>query len=329
MIIRTFIETAGTFDEREMLSKFHSGIVAAENIPEEVIIPGVTTHAACIDLSLEYKHCDVAVMLGSWKLKDRSHHQVRSSVASSASCFVVIETPLLGRIVDFQQNKYFRIGVNGFLNNSGIFHLGNCPQDRFDQLGITWAGWNNNNDGHILLMLQLPGDASLRGINIYDWVKYCITKIRKITDRPIVIRTHPAHNIKETDEFYKFIIESMIIGKIQNVTISLGKEKTLDDDLKSAYCCVAYTSGSAIDSILKGIPVLATDPGNFAWPISSNYIENIENLKKADGVEVQQWLNNLAYSQWTIEEMKEGKPWKHLFPIIAPIVDASQSRKKK
>jgi hypothetical protein len=27
----------------------------------------------------------------------------------------------------------------------------------------------------------------------------------------------------------------------------------------------------------------------------------------------EQWLNDLAYTQWTLEELKSGEAWKHLF----------------
>jgi hypothetical protein len=92
---------------------------------------------------------------------------------------------------------------------------------------------------------------------------------------------------------------------------------------------VTYSSGSGIDSILKGIPTLSMDPGSFAWDISSRYPNEIETLKLANDNQVKQWLNNLAYSQWTVEEMEEGQPWRHLFPIISAVIENSRSKKKK
>jgi hypothetical protein len=328
MLIKTFLETAGTFEEREILTRFHNGITKVENF-QYSIENYLNNNGAYLDIGQGYSNCEVAVMLGSWKNRDKNHHQVRSSVAGNASCYVVIETPLLGRIVDFTKNSHFRVGVNGFLNNSGLFYQNDCPNDRLNQLGISWNGWKHDSHGHIVLMLQLPGDASLRGINIYEWTEYCIKKIRTFSDRKIVIRTHPAHNIKESDEFYRFIIENLILTKNSNIEISLAKEKSLDDDLKGAYCTVTYSSGSGIDSIMKGIPTLAMDPGNFAWNVSSRYPSEIENLKLANDGEITQWLSNLAYCQWTVEEMEAGKPWLHLLPIISTIVENSRSKKKK
>jgi hypothetical protein len=328
MLIKTFIETAGTFEERELLSRFHNGIMKTQ-YPQSNIENYLLGDGAYLDINQGYTGCDVAVMLGSWKNRDKAHHQVRASVASNAGCFLVIETPLLGRIVEFTKNKHFRIGVNGFLNNSGLFYQNDCPGDRLSQLGIDWNGWHHNKEGHIVLMLQLPGDASLRGINIYEWTEYCVKHIRSFSDRKIVIRTHPAHNIKETDEFYRFIIENLILTKNNNIEISLAKEKSLEDDLEEAYCTVTYSSGSGIDSILQGIPTLAMDPGNFAWNVSSRYPSEIENLKLANAAEITQWLSNLAYCQWTVEEMEDGKSWRHLFPIVNSVIENTRFKKKK
>lgn len=328
MIIKTFLETAGNFDEREILTRFHSGIKESmyKNFPREYDDFLSDDKGIYLSLHSDYSHCDVAVMLGSWKNRDNSHHIVRQNVVKSSQCFVVVETPILGRSTS-EKNKQFRVGVNGFLNNSGIFRIMDHPSDRLKALNITWDSWKNDPNGYVLLMLQLPGDASLRSINLYDWARYCIENIKKYSNRKIVIRTHPHHNIKDTDEFYKFVSTTLINEK--NVSVSSGKDVSLIDDLKGAYCTVTYSSGSGVDSIINGIPTIASDPGNFAWDISSKYVSEIENIFKAGTADVQQWLNNLAYSQWSVEEMESGKVWDHLFPVIQKVLAQLPPTKKK
>lgn len=322
MKIKVFLDSAGNFDEREILLKFYRGILKLE--------PAVQTldfdDGAYIDINPHYTECDVAVMMGSWKPRDRDHHQVRNSIVENARCFVVVETPLLNRKM-FQKSTHHRIGVNGFLNNHGMFNHGNHGNDRTQKLGISWEGWKNKDDGKILLMLQLPGDASLRGINMYAWAANTIEKIRKTSSRKIVVRTHPSHIPKDADEFYKFSFD--LLTKYKNIEFSSGKEKTIKDEFADCYCSVAYTSGSAIDSILAGIPVLVTDPGNFAFDISSNYLEEIENLKKVTAGEINAWIDNLSYSQWTPDEMESGEVWSHIKPLVSKAIKLAPSNKKK
>lgn len=304
MLVKIFLETAGNFEEREILTKFYNGV--ANSAGQDVQVE--------LELYNSYTACDVGVILGSWKPRDKNHHHVRNDIVENAPTFIVIETPLLGRIVN-QQNKQHRIGINGFLNQSGVFNHGQHNNSRIKKLGIEWTGWKHNPDGHILLMLQLPGDASLRGINMYEWVNYAIRTIRSVTDRPIVIRTHPAHSIKDSDDFHNLVSSVTLYGG-SDITFSLGRHKSFADDIAEAYCSVAYSSGSSIDSVLHGVPTLAADPGNFAWNISTNYLEDIEKIKLATEDDINQWLNNLSYSQWSSEEMHNGTAWKHLLLLL-------------
>ena len=305
MLVKIFLETAGNFEEREILTKFYNGIVKSANENTQV----------AIELYNSYTPCDIGVIFGSWKPRDRNHHNVRNDIVENAPKFIVLETPLLNRIVN-QQNKQYRVGIDGFLNHSGVFNNGQHKDTRLKKLKIAWEGWYHNPDGHILLMLQLPGDASLRGINLYEWVNYTIKKIRSQTDRPIVIRTHPGHTIKDSDEFHNLVSSVTLSGAISNISFSIGRHKPFANDIKGAFCSVAYTSGSSIDSIMHGVPTLTADPGNFAWDISSHYTEEIEDIKFASNEEVSQWLNNLSYSQWSPEEMQNGTVWKHLTRLL-------------
>jgi hypothetical protein len=239
MKIKVFLDSAGNFDERELLLKFYEGILKHE--PVDILDD--TTAGTFIDLNSYYTDCDLAIMMGSWKPRDRDHHIVRNSIVENSKCFVVIETPLLNRKV-FHPSTQHRIGINGFLNNHGIFHHNKHDNKRSQKLGISWDGWKNKSDGNILLMLQLPGDASLRGINMYDWATRTIEKIRKHSDRPIVIRSHPSHNPKDTDEYYKFGFN--LLRNYKNIDFSIGRDKTIQEEFKDSYCSIAYTDRKSV-----------------------------------------------------------------------------------
>lgn len=313
--IKVFLDSASTFRERDILKKFYNGII--DELYEKEF-----------DISSSYTACDVAVIFGSWKPKERDHHVIRNAVAAEANTFIVIETPLLGRKVH-SDNDQFRIGVNGFLNNHGIFtNLSDHPITRLKTLDIAWDGWRNSSTGHILLMLQLPGDASLRGIDIYEWALETIVKLRETTDREIRIRIHPHHRPKDSDPIHKLISDIFRL-KILNVSISDGKEINLDNDLKDAYCSVSYTSGSSIDSIIAGIPCISVDPGNFSYDVSSNFISEINSLKLVDETTINDWLKKLSFSQWSIEEMENGTAFRHLLPLLIELENKNRFEKKR
>ena len=327
MKVKVFLESAGNFEERDILKSFYDGIKKFENLKADV-----PTERLEVDWALEQKWepCEVAVIMGSWKDRDRPHHNTRRDVVKNAPTFIVVETPLLGRVM-FQQSSQHRIGINGFLNNTGTFFGGMHSNDRLGQLGVTWNGWKNDPNGHIVLMLQLPGDASLRGIDMWQWGRWAYEKIRSVTNKKIIIRSHPGHHPKEMDAVYKFISD-ISLNADPNVEFVIGsKERPLINDLKGAYCTVSYSSGSSIDSVVNGIPTIACDPGNFAYGISSNYIDHIadDNLRKASDADITQWLNDLSYSQWSVVEMASGRAWQHLKPMLdEKFLEAHLTRRK-
>jgi len=331
MHIKIFMASANNVQERELLKDFAAGVESwiADDSSEEQQFDNVTRIGrwATKDINVlpnqltyeyaeNYKECDVAVFFGSWKPREKGSHQTRMSVVANAKKFICIETPLLNRVTD-RENCYWRIGVNGFLNLDAEWPaLGTEEADqRLDDLGIEWTGWNSDPDGHVLVALQLPGDASLRGIDINEWAYKTILDIRKKTDRFIVVRNHPLASQRAFGD-HEELARKLLLEGVRNIKFSDGQIVPWADDLQNAYCTVAYTSGLSIDSILAGIPTIACDAGNFAWGISSRLTRDINSVKLASDKEVQRWLRNLVACQWSAEEMQEGIAWQHLLPLV-------------
>jgi hypothetical protein len=210
---------------------------------------------------------------------------------------IVIETPLLGRTIT-DKHEYHRVGLNHFMRGLTDFKNENSPSDRFEKLGLKIKPWRKKGD-HILIVGQNMNDASLFGIDFSLWVKNTIQHLRRHTDRPIVFRDHP-----ENKDLMK-----NLIATYNWANVSYSNKGTINDDLKNAHCTVAYTSGSSIDSILAGVPVIPCSECNFVWPVSSHQLSEIENPKLG---EREQLLYDLAYAQWSVDEIKQGKPWQHL-----------------
>jgi hypothetical protein len=326
MRVKIFMNTAGSNIERDILRNMHNGI-SQIHIPadrkEQRRLKAINKEKGLgfdvqYDYSERHTSCDCAVMYGSWK-PERSniHHIVRTSIVEKSKSFICIETPLLNRKV-FEENEYRRVAVNGFLNRDAYFGPNvNYPNDRLKKLGIIFNGWNRNKGDKIVIAMQLNGDASLRHNDINEWCYNTVDKLLTLTDRPIEIRLHPALSDKglgNHDELLRYFNYSK--KNYSNVTFVKGKDVSWKDQIRNAYCVVAYTSGLAIDAVIQGVPVIACDEGNFAWNVGETRLTNIENLQLADDSIVQQWLQNLSYCQWTFAEMESGKVWSHLKPGI-------------
>lgn len=254
---------------------------------------------------------DVNVFFGSWKDRTDRHHVVKRSVVESGKPFIVIETPLLGRgpVTDILQDQWYRIGLNGFLADTGNFNNKNRPSDRWEmiqkELNIEVKPWRTNGE-YIVVALQLPGDASLRGRNISEWAYETIAKIRELSSRRIILRTPQLDRDFDMD----YIKRAIDLG---NVEIQRGTKENLNPTIDGALFTVSYSSGFGIESVLRGIPAVVCDSGSFAVPMSTPLEEVFTHPRTPDR---QQWLNDLSYAQWSLKEIGNGTAWKHLREIL-------------
>jgi hypothetical protein len=215
-----------------------------------------------------------------------------------------------------------RIGWYSYKWTQGIFGNHKSPDDRWKKFvketGVTIKEWKSPGD-KIIIMGQKEGDSSLTDLydegipNFGSWLQHIVKQIRQHTDRDIIIRPHPrnltaglksAHSIKGKNVY---VSENLTVGGNQ------GGEG-LDADLKRAHCVVTYNSLSAIEAVCEGVPVFAMNNGSMVWPIAHRKLRSIENLNYS--IDIKQWCNDIAYTQWNKEECAKGEAWAHLRPLI-------------
>lgn len=324
MKVGVFLRTAGDGTEalrkRHVLQSFHAGLVAE----------GVDVQLADADA---YEACDVAVVYGGRPSPDRaSTAAAREEVFSShVGALLFIETPLIGRsvyrrsalaararkLLGLRHKRfadsydYYRVGVGGFLRDDGDFANSGSPGDRWREQASRFdlrlepyrtAG------RHVLIVGQSPGDASLRGADIFEWMHKTATAARALTDRPIVIRPHPVTLRPMMGEFERRFRE------LPGVVLDYPPSRPVTATLKGCWVMIAYSSSATIDGLIAGVPCITTDPANFAWPVSDHEIERIDDPTLYDR---EPWLHDLAYAQWSPQEMASGAVWRHLRPAIA------------
>jgi hypothetical protein len=255
----------------------------------------------------------IPIIFGSWKdRKSVRHHRIKNKIVSSFDHFIVVETSLLGRqaITESFNENWFRIGVNGFLRSTGDFNWypGIEESDSRWKLiskerSIEMFPWCTDSVQYILVCLQLPGDASLQGADISEWMLRICLRIRKFTDFPIVIRTP---QLKRS--FSSSCMNA--VKELKNVTFEQGRRDNLFSSIDQALFVCTFSSGIGIDAILRGKPVYAESPASFVYELSTP-LENAVN-ENFDFLDRQPLLNKLSYAQWSLDEIRDGLPWKHL-----------------
>lgn len=208
------------------------------------------------------------------------------------------------------RNKTWKLSVNG-INRSAIFpQIDNLDFDRPKKLGLELKPWHNGN--YVLICGQHGKSEQWRHMpSMDDYYKQTVLEIRKYTQRPIVIRSHPRfrENIffKIDTEFYKnFNIEWNIPKQIQKTYDSFDLEPLL----AHCHCTISHSSNSGISSIIEGTPAIVSEE-SLAYDVAKNSIASIENLNKPNR---EQWLVELCHKEWLEEELEQA--WINLRKLL-------------
>jgi hypothetical protein len=196
--------------------------------------------------------------------------------------------------------SYLRYSFDGVFPTTGFYFDQDIDPNRWIKIsrdiGISLKPWRPSGN-HILICLQRNGGWSMRGFDVPRWVDETIKKIRKYSDRPIVIRMHPG------DKKTKSLLQ------INHPNIKLSTSTNLLDDLRSAWTTVVYNSSPAVASSIEGVPVFLTDPqpkNSQAYSVSNLDLSLIENPMLKDR---QSWIERLSMCHWNFAELRSSEAW--------------------
>jgi len=194
----------------------------------------------------------------------------------------------------------WKVGLNG-INRDAYFGPSGNSSDRMRLLGLQVKPWKYDGE-HILIAGQ--HDKSLQWKDMpamATWVHDTITFIRAQTDRPIIFRPHPRCPLPAIEHDFKGV-------KRQDPKQIKDTYDDFDMQFNNIWATVSWSSNPAIHSIINGVPAF-TGPSSLAFDVAEQNLRNIENPLYGDRT---QWLNDYAHTEYTIGEISQGIPLKHL-----------------
>lgn len=224
-----------------------------------------------------------------WNGRMMPNRQIYNNFRSKNRPVMIIEVGNLSRGITW------RISLNN-VNLLGYFGEGHIDESRPQKLGFDLKPYNPKRKSAVLLASQHERSLQWEGMpSMSEWVAGTVQRIRKYTDREIVVRGHPRSRIN-------------YIPLDRTVTISVPKRliDTYDDfDIDYGYHCVInHNSGPAVQAAIDGTPVIC-DSSSLAWPISDS-LENVESITLKDR---ESWFLNLCHMEWTVDEIRQGIPF--------------------
>jgi hypothetical protein len=200
-----------------------------------------------------------------------------------------------------QRGTTWKVGLNG-INRDAFFSESGNDNKRANRLGLTLSDWKRNEQGPIIICCQ--HDKSLQWAlmpPLNTWITNTVSTIRQHTDRPIVIRPHPRCSLPQFEFDYKDVLRQ----QPQKIN---GTYDNFDFKYSHAWAVVNWSSNPAVEAVRNGIPVFV-GPSSLAWPVGNHSLATIENPLMPDRT---QWLNDLAHTEWTVQEIAQGIPLKQL-----------------
>ena len=190
--------------------------------------------------------------------------------------FYYVDTGYFG---NGKRKLYHRITKNHLQN---IYPIINRPRDR-----LMAAGYQPHKFSRGSNILICPPSAKVMkfyDLDLDQWMEETLLELKQHTDRNIVIRLKQPREVRT-------------------------HTNTLEDALsKDVHCLITFNSIAATEALLLGKPAITLGP-NAAHFLCKHSLADVENLYVPTLDEVEEWAANLAYSQFTELEMRNGYAW--------------------
>ena len=194
----------------------------------------------------------------------------------------------------------WKVGLNG-INRDAYFGPSGNSSDRVRLLGLQVKPWKYDGE-YILIAGQHDKSLQWKDMpSMATWVHDTITFIRAQTDRPIIFRPHPRCPLPAIEYDFKNV-------KRQTPKQIKNTYDDFDMQFDNIWVTVSWSSNPGVHSIINGVPAF-TGPSSLAFDVAEQNLRNIENPLYGDRT---QWLNDYAHTEYTIEEISQGIPLKHL-----------------
>jgi hypothetical protein len=242
---------------------------------------------AILKSSLQYRRCEASVAV---------FYGLAGPLASALNDYpeagktaVYIDLGYWGRKEGGRFSGFHKVSVNG-RHPTSYFRRRPHDHSRAVIFELEAQPWRHGSK--IVVAGMGPKGARAEGFGPLEWERQVAKEIRQYSDRPIIYRPKP--NWKDP---------SRIVGT------SLGDARVpLEAALTDAHAIVSHHSNANVEALVMGVP-------SFTWagvaePLSHTDFALIERPRYP--TDRREWLDAIAWTQFSVEEMREGVAWRHL-----------------
>lgn len=199
------------------------------------------------------------------------------------------------------EHEWHRYSLGSVYPNSGTYFFDRLDQTKWDR----YSAWHNahlkpwrTSGNHILILCQRP-----KGFNMFTdqelWLDKTLSKIRKHSHRPVMIRMHPGDGTR-----FKQIEK---IQKKYGKSVSISEHDNIRDALINSWCTVGINSTPNVVAAIEGIPCYVEDSArSWAADVAFTDLSLIETPPMPDRTN---WAAKIANIHWSNSEVRSGQLW--------------------
>lgn len=238
---------------------------------------------------------DVAVIWSVlWNGRMAANKTVWDTFRKSNRNVIVLE------IGGIKRGTTWKVGLNE-INRSGYFGPMGANSDRSVSLGLQVKPWRSDGE-YILICGQHEKSLQWDGMpSMSKWVMNTIDQLQIHYDYPIIFRPHPRCKLEHIERQYKNVYRQ----EPQKIANTYDDYDMNFDNIKFT---VSWSSNPGIHSIINGVPAF-TGPYSLAFDVACPHLLMVDNPNMPDR---QQWLNDYAWTEFTLSEIQSGLPLKRL-----------------
>lgn len=235
---------------------------------------------------------DVAVIWSQlWHGRMKNNQGIWETFRKSNRPVLVVEVGMLRR------GSSWKLGLNG-TGNTAYYGRDLIP-NRASHLRLEAKPWSQSGYNIVIAAQRSDSEQWAGQPPTVAWLTETANTIRKYTDRPIIIRPHPRQRIND--------IPGCVIEMPRSIP---GTYDSFDYErsLSTAWAVINHNSGPGSQAILKGVPAFVGS-SSLAAPVGNADLSAINSPARPDRTA---WLEQLAHTEWYIDEIASGLPLERL-----------------
>jgi hypothetical protein len=252
------------------------------------------------------QHLDAGFVLG-YTLEDNFRKKIIDQLRLRKTPAVFVDSNILHYARP--EHEWHRYSLGTVYPDSGTYFFQDLDRSKWQRFS-DWHNaplkpWRTTGD-HVMILCQRP-----KGFNMFldqdTWLEKTVDKIRKHTQRPIMIRMHPGDGTR-----FKQIEK---IQKRYGTSVSISEHANIRDALINCWCTVGINSTPNVVAAIEGVPGYVEDTRrSWAADIAFTDLAQIENPALPDRTE---WAHKIANIHWSNQEVISSQLWSAIKQYIS------------